>query len=115
MTAAPVPTVTVELVDHPLFDDSVVTPDQALLDAMAAEYVATLDGTTPEMERFLFGSAPVQVFDRIFAGDRLYKIAVIGGGYFRLAPRRILSVFDRIARDRSVIIGCHLLPIGCDE
>lgn len=69
MTTPPAPSVTVQLVDYPLFDDSVVTPDQAMLDAMAAEYVATLDGATPEMERFLFGSAPVQVFDRIFAGE----------------------------------------------
>jgi len=58
----------VNLTDYPLFDTSVVTPDQALLDELAASYEATLGGAAREMERFLFGTVPVEVFDRIFAG-----------------------------------------------
>jgi hypothetical protein len=58
--------VSVSLPAHPFWDGSVVVPDQALLDELAAAYVAATTGT-PEMERFLFGTAPVEAFDRIFA------------------------------------------------
>lgn len=71
-TEAPVPEPTdapsasVVLVDHPYWDTPIVAPDQALLDELAADYVAATDD--PQMERFLFGTVAVEVFDRIFAG-----------------------------------------------
>lgn len=61
--------VSVALPEYPLFDTTVLRADQRLLDELAADYVAGLDGDEPEMERFLFGSLPVQVFDRIFSGE----------------------------------------------
>ena len=60
--------ISVELADHPLFDEEVLVPDHALLDGYAADYASSLDAP-PEMERFLFGQVPVSVFDEIFAGD----------------------------------------------
>jgi hypothetical protein len=65
-TTTEVPAVSVSLPTHPFWDGSVVVPDQALLDELAAAYVAATTGD-PEMERFLFGTAPVEAFDRIFA------------------------------------------------
>ncbi len=58
--------VSVALVDYPLFGNDALIDDQAGLDAMAAEYAATIDGE-PEIERFLFGSLPVAVFDRLLS------------------------------------------------
>lgn len=61
--------VTVELSEYPFWDNTVATEAQTALDAIAADYVAALDdGADPEMERFLFGSLPVTVFDEIFEG-----------------------------------------------
>jgi hypothetical protein len=61
--------VSVILPDHPIYDTTVLLPDQQLLDGFAADYLAGLDGADPEMERFLFGTLPVQVFDQVFSGD----------------------------------------------
>lgn len=57
----------VTLVDYPLWDTPVLVADQALLDELAADYVATTD--QPEVERFLFGYAPVVAFDRLLTED----------------------------------------------
>lgn len=65
-TTTEVPAVSVSLPAHPFWEGPVAVPDQALLDELAAAYVASIDGA-PEMERFLFGTAPVEAFDRIFA------------------------------------------------
>lgn len=69
-TAAPTTTVapaavTISLPEYPSWPSEVAVPDQALLDAIATDYAATVDGA-PEIERFLFGNAPVVAFDRIF-------------------------------------------------
>jgi hypothetical protein len=65
-TTTEVAAVSVSLPAHPFWDGPVAVPDQALLDELAASYVAATSGA-PEMERFLFGTAPVEAFDRIFA------------------------------------------------
>lgn len=57
--------VAVSLPSHPSWSGSVAVPDQALLDSLASEYVAAV-GDAAEMERFLYGTAPVVVFERIF-------------------------------------------------
>lgn len=67
-TVAEVQPVSIELVSYPSFPTTVLAPNQVVLDRLAGEYVATLDGATPEMERFLFGEVPVQVFDDLFSG-----------------------------------------------
>jgi hypothetical protein len=67
-TIAEVPAVSVQLADHPTFPTTVITPDQVVLDRLAGDYVAALDGAAPEMERFLFGEVPVRVFDDLFSG-----------------------------------------------
>ncbi|MDH4168292.1 MAG: hypothetical protein OEW42_01755 [Acidimicrobiia bacterium] len=54
--------VSVVLPEYPLFGD-LLAEDQDALDAMAARYLDT--GGVPEMERFLFGYVPVDVFDRL--------------------------------------------------
>jgi len=62
--------ISVELADHPDFETDVITASPELLDAMASDYASALaEGETPEMERFLFGHVPVEVFNRIFDGD----------------------------------------------
>lgn len=60
-------TVHVELPDHPFFPGTVMTPDPALLDGLAADYLARTAPPARAMTRFLFGDAPVDLFDRIFA------------------------------------------------
>ena len=62
----------IELPDHPFFPNPVMQPDPALLDELA-------DGSSPVMTRFLFGDAPVELFDRIFASDA--PDALPTGGY----------------------------------
>ena len=44
-----------------------MTPDAALLDQLAAEYVARQGSKPPVMTRFLFADVPVVLFDSIFA------------------------------------------------
>jgi hypothetical protein len=64
----PVP-VSITLTDHPFWDNPVAVASPAALDSLAADYVAGLEpGVTPEMERFLFGSLPVTIFDEVFEG-----------------------------------------------
>ena len=77
----------VSLPEYPNYPSEIVVPDQSLLDELAVTYAATLDGS-PEMERFLFGEAPVVVFDRIFS-EPLAELPVGGlnwilylSGYF---------------------------------
>lgn len=63
------PMVNVQLVDHPFWPNAVAVEAQDALDELATAYAAELpNGETPEMERFLFGSIAVTVFDEIFAG-----------------------------------------------
>ncbi|MEL7208313.1 MAG: hypothetical protein AAGK32_08810 [Actinomycetota bacterium] len=85
-------TVTVELAEYPVFDNDVLVEDQMALDRLATDYVAGLDGDEPEMERFLFGALPVEVFDRIFADETpddgslawlLYLSGYFGGRWLR--------------------------------
>jgi hypothetical protein len=60
----------VELVDYPDFTTDVMATSPDLLESMAFDYASTLaEGEEPEMERFLFGYVPVEVFNRIFDGD----------------------------------------------
>ena len=60
---------TLALTDYPFWENPVSVEAQEALDALTAAYVAGLDeGAEPEVERFLFGSLPVTVFDEIFGG-----------------------------------------------
>ena len=68
-TATPEESVHVELPDYPLYETTVITEDQELLDNLATTYAAGLEGEDPEMERFLFGTIPVEVFDTILSGQ----------------------------------------------
>ncbi|MDW3219793.1 MAG: hypothetical protein R8F63_14355 [Acidimicrobiales bacterium] len=62
-------TLTVALVDHPFWPNDVAVEAPEALDELAAAYAASLPaGAEPEMERFLFGSLAVTVFDEIFEG-----------------------------------------------
>lgn len=62
--------ISVELADYPDFETDVIAAAPELLDEMASDYASGLaEGETPEMERFLFGHVPVEVFNRIFDGD----------------------------------------------
>lgn len=56
--------VSVVVPEYPLFGD-LFAADQAALDEAATAYLD--DGGTPEMERFLFGHLPVEVFDRLLS------------------------------------------------
>ena len=86
-TIAEVAPVPVELASYPSFPTDVLAVDQGTLDRLAGEYVASLDGATPEMERFLFGYVPVQVFDDLFSGgdeidDATARWLLYLSGYF---------------------------------
>jgi len=72
-------TVHVELPDHPYFTGTVIALDQFLLDALAADYVARTERSARAMTRFLFGDAPVELFDRVFASAD--PTALPTGGY----------------------------------
>jgi hypothetical protein len=61
--------VIVELSDHPFFPGTAMQPDPGLLDELAAGYRARTAPAARAMTRFLFGDAPVELFDRIFASD----------------------------------------------
>ena len=62
----------VELVDYPNFTTDVMATSPDLLESMAFDYASTLaEGEEPEMERFLFGYVPVEVFNRIFDLDQV--------------------------------------------
>jgi hypothetical protein len=61
--------VIVELPDHPFFAGTVMQPDPDLLDELAGGYRARTPVASRAMTRFLFGDAPVALFDRIFAAD----------------------------------------------
>lgn len=65
-TTTPPVSVSVRLPNYPSWPGTVAVPDQALLDSLASEYVAEV-GSSAEMERFLYGTVPVVVFERIFA------------------------------------------------
>jgi hypothetical protein len=54
--------VKVELPDHPFFPGTIMERDPALLDELAG-------ASSHVMTRFLFGNAPAELFDRIFASD----------------------------------------------
>lgn len=59
----------VALASYPYWDNDVAAEAPAALDELAVAYVASLDAAEePQMERFLFGSLPVSVFDDVFAG-----------------------------------------------
>lgn len=59
----------VVLASYPYWDNDVAVEAPAALDELAVAYAAGLDaGEEPQMERFLFGSLPVSVFDEVFAG-----------------------------------------------
>jgi hypothetical protein len=59
--------VDIELPDHPFFPRTVMTREPALLSELADEYAARTRPESLLMTRFLFGDAPVALFDRIFA------------------------------------------------
>jgi hypothetical protein len=61
--------VKVALPEHPYFPGTVMQPDPGLLDGLADAYVRRTDEHARAMTRFLFGDAPVELFDRIFASD----------------------------------------------
>ncbi len=59
----------VQLTEYPYFDGTAMTPDPALLDELATEYVVRQERAGSDervMTRFLFGEVPVVLFDRIF-------------------------------------------------
>ncbi len=59
----------VVLPDHPYFPGTVMEPDPALLDELARAYLERAPAPSRAMTRFLFGDAPLELFDRIFASD----------------------------------------------
>ncbi len=59
----------VELPDHPFFPGTVMTREPALLDELADAYAVRTRPAPLVMTRFLFGDAPVELFDRIFASS----------------------------------------------
>ena len=59
----------IDVGDYPLFESPIVVAAPDLLHELADAYTSTLVGETPQMERFLFGYVPIEVFDRIFSGD----------------------------------------------
>lgn len=71
-TTAPVEedtAVSVQLVSYPFWPNEVAVESQAALDELAGPYSAGIEaGEEPQMERFLFGSLPVSVFDEVFEG-----------------------------------------------
>ena len=68
-TTTVMPVAGVELVSYPFWANDVAVEAQVALDQLAVAYAAGLDaGDEPQMERFLFGSLPVSVFDEVFAG-----------------------------------------------
>lgn len=70
---------TVELPDHPFFPGTVMARDPALLDELAIAYAQCTPVAPLAMTRFLFGDAPIELFDRIFASDDPAALPV--GGY----------------------------------
>jgi hypothetical protein len=60
--------VRVELGDYPFWLNAALKVDRAALDAVAANYLAGLGTSPPQMSRFLFGHVPIAVFDQVFAG-----------------------------------------------
>ncbi len=60
---------TVILPDHPYFPGTVMAPAPDLLDEMARVYLERTPAPSRAMTRFLFGDAPVELFDRIFVSD----------------------------------------------
>lgn len=62
----------VELPDHPFFPGTIMQRDPALLDELAG-------AGSRVMTRFLFGDAPVELFERIFASDAPESLPT--GGY----------------------------------
>ena len=68
-----------ELPDHPYFPGTVMTLDPTLLDELASDYIARTSPSTRAMTRFLFGDAPVDLFDRIFSSSDPASLPT--GGY----------------------------------
>jgi len=68
-TSAPPAVTGVELASYPFWENGTFSVSPSALDQMALDYVAGLEpGEVPQMERFLFGSLAVSVFDEVFEG-----------------------------------------------
>ncbi|GJM37297.1 MAG: hypothetical protein DHS20C19_06640 [Acidimicrobiales bacterium] len=106
--------ISVELVDHPFWPNDVAVEAQDALDALAAAYVASLpDGTEPEMERFLFGSLAVTVFDEIFEGTTSERQAELMwmlhlSGYF--GGRWLRGEIFAAEQDAAPVLGVDVTP-----
>jgi hypothetical protein len=59
----------VSIPDHPFSDNDLIAPAGALLDGLARESCEARGGTVPEVTQFLFGSAPVSVFESLLRND----------------------------------------------
>jgi hypothetical protein len=120
--------VMVDLADYPMFDNEVLMEDQAALDQMATTYVAGLDGADPEMERFLFGALPIEVFDQIFADDdpdtgsllwMLYLSGYFGGRWLRgeiatAQPDALLAGFSEPPTEESFTASMDRATLALD-
>lgn len=108
------PMITVELVDHPFWPNDVAVEAPDALDELAAAYAASLPaGTEPEMERFLFGSLAVTVFDEIFAGTTPERQAELMwmlhlSGYF--GGRWLRGEIFAAEQDAAPVLGVDVTP-----
>ena len=103
---------TVTLTDHPMFPTDVMTADLKVLESLAADHLLALDGSAPEMERFLFGDVPVQVFSDIFGRHGRFDPAVGRwllhlSGYF---GGRWLHGEIAVAQPDAPLVGFSLEP-----
>lgn len=104
----------IDVVDYPLFESPIVVAAPDLLHELADAYTSTLVGEIPQMERFLFGYVPIEVFDRIFSGDiketsglmwLLHLSGYFGGRWLRgeieiaqpTAPLTLVSIEPNVA------------------
>lgn len=104
----------IDVGDYPLFESPIVVAAPDLLHELADAYTSTLVGEIPQMERFLFGYVPIEVFDRIFSGDiketsglmwLLHLSGYFGGRWLRgeieiaqpTAPLTLVSIEPNVA------------------
>jgi len=112
ITTAPT-LVSVELASYPFWDNEVSAVSPGALDALALAYVEGLEpGDEPQMERFLFGSVAVSVFDEVFEGttpERRQELMWLMhlSGYF---GGRWLRGVIADAQPDALVIGVNTTP-----
>lgn len=107
-SSRPRPRTTVEVPEYPFSDDPAIALDREALDGYATQYASTT--AEPDGERFLFGWLPVELFDRILAGDDgtgedalgiLYVSGYFGGVWLRGAIDRAQPGTSALANVRT--------------